>query len=128
MLNEITKVNFDTVREAAAAGESITIIINGQYYDLAPEAAAADPAAAFIDGVKFAAAAIQDHRARMNLCFEANARRNPKTTKRAYACNDARNKEAKNAADFLLYITKPGAGFDRWIDDYKRGNLWKLDI
>ena len=126
MLNEITTVSLDTIREAAAAGESITIIINGQFYDLAPEAAAIDPKAAFIEGVKFAAAAIQDHRARMNLCFEATARRNPKTTKRAYACNEARNKEAKNAADFLLYITKPGAGFDRWLEDYRNGKLWKL--
>ena len=127
MLNEITKVSFDTIREAAAAGESITVIINGEHYDIDTTPAAVDPEAAFIEGVKFAAAAIQDHRARMNLCFNATARRNPKTTKRAIACNEARNKEAKNAADFLEYITKPGAGFDRWLEEYRNGNLWRLE-
>lgn len=125
MLNEITKVNFDTIREAAQDGENITIIINGQYYDLDAEApAGTDP---FIEGVKFAAALIEDNRARMNFMFQANDARNPKTTKRAIACNDARNKEAKNESDFLLHIIKPEAGFDTWQKEYHGGKLWKLE-
>lgn len=127
MLNEITKVNFDTIREAAQDGENITIIINGQHYDLDTEApAGTDP---FIEGVKFAAALIEDNRARMNLIFEMNEGRNPKTTKKAYQINEARNKEAKNAAGLLEHIANNnGNCFNNWLNDYKRGKLWKLDI
>ena len=122
----VENITLNQVKKAAADGQNITVIINGEFYDLTPEETP-EETAAFIDGVKFAAAAIEDHRARMNFMFQANDARNPKTTKRAIACNDARNKEAKNASDFLLHIIKPEAGFDTWQKEYHGGKLWKLE-
>lgn len=122
MINEITKINVSDVMEAANAGENITVIINGEYYDFDADGAAD----LFNNAIKFAAAAIEDNRARRNFCFEAIENRNPKTTKKAAACNKARNDEVKYLVDFLVNFVANYQGFNPWLEDYKNGNFWKL--
>lgn len=125
MLGEINSISIKSILEAAAAGESITVIINGQYYDL-DTTAGTDPEAAFIEGVKFAAAAIQDRRARISSTFEGIARlHKTRTPKKLYTANDTRNDEIKDACNFLEYITNT-ACYLPFFEDYKNGNLWKL--
>ena len=124
MLNEITKVNFDTIREAAQDGENITIIINGQFYDLDTEApAGTDP---FIEGMKFAAALIEDNRARRQMSFEWIEGRNPKTTKRAIACNEARHNEARYLMQFIRHIIAAPDALKNALTEYKNNKFWKI--
>ena len=125
MLNEITKISLDGIRAAAADGENITIIINGEYYDL-DTTAGTDPEQNFINGVKFAAAVIQDRRARISSSFEGIAQlHRGRTPRKAYAANDARNDEIKDACNFLEYITNT-ACYLPFFEEYKTGKLWKL--
>lgn len=124
MLNEITKVNFDTIREAAQNGENITIIINGQFYDLDTEAPAGiDPKAAFIEGVKFAAAVIEDARARSNCVFEG-MRTIKRISKAATEANRTRNEETRGNIRLLNYLLQ--YGFEARKNEYIEGTLWKL--
>lgn len=123
MLNEITKITFKAIQEAAAAGENITIIINGQYYDL-DTTAGIDPEQAFINGVKFAAAVIEDDRARANLVF--NGMRNIKRVSKAVIeANYTRNDETRRAVSKLDYILQTNLA--PWKNDYTNGRLWKLN-
>ena len=124
MLNEITKVNFDTIREAAQDGENITIIINGQYYDLDTEApAGTDP---FIEGVKFAAALIEDNRARRQFSTTWIMERNARTPKKAIAENAARHDEAKYLMRFIRYIIEKPDALKNALTEYKNNKFWKL--
>ena len=126
MLNETTKITFDGIREAAAAGESIIIIVNGQYYDLDTRTpAVADPESAFIEGVKFAAAAINDRRARAFHVWQG-IHQTRRATKKEQATERELNSETKSIIDFLLYIIKPEANLKKWKEDYQHGKLWKL--
>lgn len=127
MLNEISKITFDGIREAAADGESITIIINGEFYDLATAAPAGnDPESAFIDGMLFSAALIEDARARADFLFDAISRRE-NTTKKACQINAARNEEITAAADLIRHISDiEKCSFSAWREEYNRGELWKI--
>lgn len=124
MLNEITKVNFDTIREATQDGENITIIINGQYYDLDTEAPAETDS--FIEGVKFAAALIENNRAHRQFSFEWITERKPKTTKREIACNEARHNEACYLMQFIRQIIEHPDALKNALTEYKNNKLWKI--
>lgn len=120
MLNEITKVNFGTIREAAQDGENITIIINGQYYDLdAGTPAGTDP---FIEGVKFAASVIEDRQARFNFVSRHTAK-----TKKAREANAKETEYAKGILKHLEYITTEINSYRTLYNDYVHGNLWRLE-
>ena len=121
MLNEITTVTLDTIREAAAAGESITVIINGQYYDL--DLSGIDDNSAFIEGVRFAAAVIEDARARSNCVFEG-MRTIKRISKAATEANRTRNEETRGNIRLLNYLLQ--YGFEARKNEYIEGTLWKL--
>lgn len=122
MLNEITTIKAVDIIAAAKEGESITIIINGEYYDFTTEGAD-DLEKAFIEGVKFAAAVIEDNRARRNFTFNHDG----KALKRDIYANRARNEETRYFIKFLEYIMKDYRGTAYpWYEDFKNGKLWKL--
>jgi len=114
-------VTIQDVKNAAKLGQNITVIINGQYYDL--DLSGIDDNGAFIDGVRFAAAIIEDDRARANLVFNAIAKRK-RTPARVIACNEARNDEIKHLSNKLLSILN---NLPIWKLDYKNNKLWKLE-
>ena len=105
-------ITFKEIREAAKAGYNATVIINGESYILDPSN---DD---FINGVLFAAAAIEDRRARFNYM--------PCKTKKAAAEQRTLTDNDKGIIRFLRYIVEPGAGIDRRIDEYNHGEMWKL--
>ena len=105
-------ITFKEIREAAKVGYNATVIINGESYILDPSN---DD---FIDGIMFAAAAIEDRRARFNFM--------PCKTKKAAAEQRTLTDNDKGIINFLRYIVKPGAGLDRRIDEFNHNELWKL--
>lgn len=111
-------------RKLAGAFINLDSIYTGKYSS--KTAAAVDPEAAFIEGVKFAAAVIEDRRARISSSFEGIAQlHKTRTPKKLYAANDTRNDEIKSVCSFLEYITNT-ACYLPFFEDYKNGNLWKL--
>lgn len=114
------KITNRQINNAIRNGYEVIVVINGEYYEL-------ENADEFEDGVKFAAAVLQDRRARSNMVFEGcNSLHPNKVTKKAIAENQARNREIITACDFLESITT-GAGFSGWYQDYKAGKLWRLE-
>lgn len=113
------KITFKEIREAAKSGYNATVIINGENYILDPSN---DD---FINGVKFAAAAIEDNRSRRNTSFLWIDAKKRNLTKKAVQINDARNQEAKTLFDFLRYIASSSESIEPWIND--AGNFWKLE-
>lgn len=113
------KITLRQINNAIANGYNVTVVINGESYEL-------EKVEDFNDGVKFAAAILEDKRARMNSCFEGLQMLHPnKTTLKAIRENQARNDEIKQATKFLHDVIT-GAAFSAWYGDYKRGELWKL--
>lgn len=109
------KITARQINNALENGYKVTITINGETYEL-------DKLEDFTDGVKFAAAVIQDDRARRNCAFEG-LRTIKRISKAAIAANDTRNDEARHTVRKLEYILQNPAP---WINDYKAGNLWRL--
>lgn len=84
---------------------------------------AADPNEAFIEGVKFAAAVIEDARARSNSVFEG-MRTIKRISKAATEANRIRNEETRSNIRLLNYLLQ--YGFKARRNEYENGNLWKL--
>ena len=108
------KITFREIRDAAKAGYNATVIINGESYILDPSN---DD---FINGVLFAAAAVEDRQARFNLSVPYKA------TKKAIKANQDAEHNTRGIIDFLRYIVQPGAGLEQRITEYNAGTLWKL--
>ena len=106
-------ITFKEIREAARNGYNATVIINGETYALDPSN---DD---FINGVMFAAAAIEDRRARFNFM--------PCKTKKAAAEQRTLTDNDKGIIRFLRYIVQPGAGLDKRIEEYNAGYTWRLE-
>lgn len=118
MLESVKKITFREIREAAKSGYNATVIINGETYILDPSEND------FLNGVRFAAAAIEDNRARANLVF--NGMRNIKrVSKAAIEANYTRNDETRRAVSKLDYILQTNLA--PWKNDYTNGRLWKLN-
>lgn len=113
-MQDVKKITFREIREAAKSGYNAVVTINGENYIVDPSN---DD---FIDGVLFAAANIEDRQARFNLCVPCKA------TKKAIKANQDRSKEAKSIVDFLRHIVLPGAGLEQRVTEYNAGTLWKL--
>lgn len=111
-MTDVKKITFKEIREAAKSGYNATVIINGEKYFIDPSE---DD---FINGVKFAAAAIEDRRARFNFM--------PTKTKKAAAERRTLTDNDMNIVRFLEHIILPGAGLDKRIQEYNAGSLWKL--
>lgn len=111
------KITTKQINNAIENGYQVEVIINGEYYEL-------DKLEDFTDGVKFAAAILEDRRARSNSLFEAYKTRKP-TTRKAEEINAAKNKEVADGCKLLEDIIT-GAAFKYWIEDYKGGKLWHL--
>lgn len=109
------KITYKNIQEAINNGYPVTVTINGELYELA-----GDPVKdAFIDGVNFAAAVIEDRRARMNLAASYNK------TKKHRAYIDTVTGETKSIIDHLRYITLNG--FNAWYNAYiGGGDFWRL--
>lgn len=112
MLEPIKKITFQGIRDAAKSGYNATVIINGETYELDPSN---DD---FINGVLFAAAAIEDRRARFNFM--------PTKTKKAAAERRTLTDNDMGIVRFLEYIVLPGAGLDTRIQEYNNGSTWKV--
>lgn len=112
MLEPMKKITFKEIREAAKSGYNATVIINGESYILDPSN---DD---FINGVLFAAAAIEDRRARFNFM--------PTKTKKAAAERRTLTDNDMGIVRFLEHIILPGAGLDTRIQEYNNGNTWKV--
>ena len=119
MLEPLNKITFKQIREAAKSGYNATVIINGESYILDPSEND------FIDGVMFAAAAIEDNRSRRNTSFLWIDAKKRNLTKKAVQINDARNQEAKALFDFLRYIASSNESIEPWIN--AAGDFWKLE-
>lgn len=111
------KITTKQINNAIENGYQVEVIINGESYEL-------DRLEDFTDGVKFAAAILEDRRARLNSLFEAYKTRKP-TTRKAEEINAAKNKEVADGCKLLEDIITR-AGFKYWLEDYKGGKLWKL--
>lgn len=111
------KITTRQINNAIENGYKVEVIINGEHYEL-------EKLEDFNDGVKFAAAILEDRRSRSNSLFEAYKTRKP-TTRKAEEINAAKNEEIKSGCKFLDDIIT-GAAFKYWLDDYKNGKLWKL--
>ena len=82
---------------------------------------------AFVQGVKFAAAIIEDNRARRNTSFNWIEAKKPKTTKKAIAANDARNDEIIYQVSFVnSVLSADSATFKNWLNRYFNNDLWTL--
>ena len=110
------KITYEGLKEAINNNYPVTVIINGEYYELEKEVLHD----AIIDGASFAAAVFEDRRARASACVGYKA------TKKAKAENDALNQETKNQCEMLKRIVLCDAAFPAYFKDYKNGNLWKL--
>ena len=119
MLELVKKITFREIRDAARNGHNAVVIINGETYIVDPSEND------FINGVKFAAAAIEDNRSRRNTSFLWIDARKRNLTKKAVHINDARNQEAKTLVDFLRYIASTNESIEPWIN--AAGNFWKLE-
>ena len=119
MLEPIKKITFKEIREAAKDGYNATVIINGETYILDPSEND------FLNGVRFAAAAIEDNRSRRNTSFLWTDGRKKNLTKKAVQINDARNQEAKTLFDFLRYIATDNESITPWINAAR--NFWRLE-
>lgn len=113
------KITQRQINNAIENGYQVEVIINGEYYEL-------DKLEDFTDGVKFAAAVLEDRRSRSHSLFEGykTISRKP-TTRKAEEIEAARNEEITSGCNFLESIIT-GASFKYWFDDYKNGKLWKL--
>lgn len=115
------KITTKQINNAIENGYQVEVIINGESYEL-------DKLEDFTDGVKFAAAILEDRRARSNSLFEGYktiAKKSKPVTKKACEINAAKNKEIADSCKFLEDIIT-GASFKYWLEDYKGGKLWHL--
>lgn len=118
-MQDVKKITFSEIREAAKNGYNATVIINGEFYILDPSEND------FLNGVRFAAAAIEDNRSRRNTSFLWIDAKKRNLTKKAVQINDARNQEAKTLFDFLRYIASSNESIEPWIN--AAGNFWRLE-
>lgn len=116
---DVKTITFKEIREAAKSGYNAVVTINGENYIVDPSEND------FINGVRFAAAAIEDNRSRRNTSFLWIDAKKRNLTKKAVQINDARNQEAKSLSDFLRYIASTNESIEPWIND--AGNFWKLE-
>ena len=81
------KITQRQINNAIDSGYAVTVIINGEYYEL-------DKLEDFTDGVKFAAAVLEDKRSRSHSLFEGYKTISKKpTTRKAEQIEAARNEE-----------------------------------
>ena len=117
------KISMDAIKEAVKTGYPVTVEINGEYYELDVSGLAPE----FIAGVMFAAAYIEDGRARLNASFEWIEGRKANTPKRAYRENQARNDEIKFAVDCLKHLIEDKNALNNAIARNSAGKFWRLE-
>lgn len=114
------KITYKQITEAITAGYNITVTINGECYELTEDVSE------FKEGMKAAAAVIEDAQARKDFLFNSHTNR-MKRTKTAEKINAAEVDTIRFSSDLIRHITAaPEDVFDRWLSDYKNNKLWRL--
>lgn len=116
------EITTNEIREAIYNSYLVTVIINGEYYEL--DITGLKPE--FIAGVMFAAAYIEDGRARRNTSFEWIEGSKPKTPKKKINENQARNDEIKFSVDCLKHLIEDNTALNYAIAENAAGKFWKL--
>ena len=109
------------IMQAIEAGYPVTVIINGENYDIDTETINKE----FLAGILFAADLIEDNRSRRNTSFNWIEGRKAKTTKTAFKMNDTRNNEAKYLSDFLRYIAADPDSVNNALKNKR--DFWRLE-
>ena len=120
MLEPIKTLRVNDLINASKDGENITVIINGLYYNL-DVYPADDTNKAFLEGVRFAAAVIEDYITRMDYC-----RISDKQLKRDLYAWQRIKQNTKSVISHLEYITQPDHGLETWKQEFYSDKLWRM--
>lgn len=120
----VENITLNQVKKAAADGQNITVIINGEFYDLTPEETP-EEITAFIEGLNFAAALIKDNRSRRFFSWQGiNQARH--ATKKEQEKQQELNKEVRYLSDCLIHLVNNPGALENARAEHNKNGFWDL--